>query len=63
MSRSCEYTEVACVYESLGCGVRIEGKYKVSHESEAREEHMDLSLVNFKLLSVEQNILTAQMFR
>ena len=59
MSRSCEYTEVAFVYESLGCGVRIEGKYKTTHEGEAREKHVDLSLVNFKLLSVEQNILTA----
>ena len=59
VSSDCEYTEVACAYESLGCGVRIVRKDKPSHESEAREKHMDLSLVNFKLLSVEHNLLTA----
>ena len=55
----CEYTKVACIYKSLGCGVRMLRKDKVTHESKAREEHMDLSLANVKLLSTEQKSLTA----
>ena len=58
-SSDCEYTEVACVYESLGCGVRMQRKDEVIHDNEAREKHMDLSLVNVKLLSVKQMKLTA----
>ena len=59
VSSHCEYTEVTCVYESLGCGVRMLRKDEVIHDNEAREEHMDFSLVNVKLLSVEQKKLTA----
>ena len=50
----CEYAEV------LGCGMRILRIEKGPHENEAREEHMDSSLDNIKLLlSVEQKTLTA----
>ena len=58
MSSDCEYTEVACVYESLGCGVRMLRKDNTTHKYQAREKHMDLSLV-VKLLTVEQKTLTA----
>ena len=58
VSSDCEYTEVACVYESLGCGVTMLRKDKATHEIEAREKHMDLSLVNVKLLSGELKSLT-----
>ena len=58
-SSDCECTEVACVYESLGCEVRMLRKDKASHENEAREKHIDLSLVNVKLMSIEQKTLTA----
>ena len=57
-SSDCEYTEVACAYESVGCGVRMLRKDIASHENEAREKHMDLSLVHVKLLTVELNTLT-----
>ena len=38
MNSYCEYTEVACVYERLGCGVRMLRKDRGAHENEAREE-------------------------
>ena len=59
VSNDCEYTEVACVYESLGCEVRMLRKDKATHENKAREKHMDLSMVNVKLMSIEQKTLTA----
>ena len=59
VSSDCEYAEVACVCESLGCGVRMLRKDKATHENEAREKHMDLSLANVKLLSIEQKSLIA----
>ena len=37
VNSDCEYTEVACVYESLGCGVRMLRKDKGAHENESRE--------------------------
>ena len=40
----CDYTEVACAYESLGCGVRMLRKDVEKHKREAREKHMDLAL-------------------
>ena len=54
VSSDCEYAEVACVYESLGCGVRMLRKDREKHEKECREKHVDLSLVTVKSLS-EQN--------
>ena len=40
----CDYTEIACAYESLGCGVRMPRKDAEKHKTEAREKHMDLAL-------------------
>ena len=60
----CEYTEVACVYESLGCGFGILRKDREKHETEYREKHLDLSLATVGSLSeqlLEQNeMLSAQ---
>ena len=39
-----DYTEVACAYENLGCGVRMLRKDAEKHKREAREKHMDLAL-------------------
>ena len=59
VSSDCEYTEVACVYQSLGCRVRMLKKDEATHEYEAREQHIDLSLVNIGILSVKHKLLTA----
>ncbi len=40
----CEFTEVACAYESLGCGVRMMRKDVEKHKREAKEKHLDLAL-------------------
>ncbi len=40
----CEFTEVACAYESLGYGVRRMRKDVEKHKREAREKHLDLAL-------------------
>jgi len=67
----CEYTEVPCVYEGLGCGVRMLRKDQEAHEKEANREHFCLSLncigslsekvstlsATFKLLSEKHKIL------
>ena len=48
VSSDCEYTEVACVYESLGCAVRMLRKDREKHEKEDREKHVDLSLATVR---------------
>ncbi len=40
----CEFTEVVCAYERLGCGVRMMRKDVEKHKREAREKHLDLAL-------------------
>ena len=55
VSSDCEYTEVACVYESLGCGVRMLRKDREKHDKEDREKHLDLSLATVQLLREEQH--------
>ena len=40
----CNYTEVVCAYESLGCAVRILRKDAEKHKREAQDRHMDLTL-------------------
>ena len=50
----CGYTEVACAYESLGCGVRMLRKDVEKHEKEAQEKHVKFSLVSVRSL-LEQN--------
>ena len=59
VSSDCDYTKVACVYESLGCGVRMLRKDKTTHENEARDKHLVLCLVNIKLLTADQKTLIA----
>ena len=44
LSKSCEYTEVACVYESLGCGERMLRRDQKIHEKEDGNRHLYLSL-------------------
>ena len=40
----CDFTEVACVYESLGCGVKMLRKDLEKHKRKARERHLDMAL-------------------
>ena len=51
VSSDCEYTEVACVYESLGCGVRMLRKDGEKHEKNEGGKHLGLSLATVKSLS------------
>ena len=59
MNSDCEYTEVACIYESLGCGLRMQRKDREKHEKEDREKHMNMSLETVKFLSGQHKALTA----
>ena len=59
MNSDCVYTEVACIYGSLGCGVRMLRKDREKREKEDREKHMDKSLATVKLLSEQHEALTA----
>ena len=58
VSSDCEYTEVACVYESLGCGVRMPRKDRERHEKEDREKHLDFSLATVRSLSKQLKTLS-----
>ena len=60
VSVDCGYTEIACAYESLGCGVRMLRKDKTAHEKEDREKHMNLSLATITSLSEQLQTLTEQ---
>ena len=60
VNNDCRYTEVACAYESLGCGVRVLRKDRAAHENEDREKHMDLSLTTITSLSDQLQTLTEQ---
>ena len=60
VSSDCEYIEVACVYESLGCGVRMLTKDREKHEKEDREKHVDLSLVIIQLREQHKNLSEGQ---
>ena len=51
VSSDCEYTEVACVYESLGCGVRMLRKDREKHEKNDGGKHLGMSLATVKSLS------------
>ena len=46
----CDYTEVACAYESLGCGVRMLRKDAKKHQENDDKVHLHLSLHNPCLL-------------
>ena len=56
--RACGYTEVACAYESLGCGVRILRKDSERHEKEAREKHVDLSMASVRSVMEDHRTLS-----
>ena len=43
---ACDYTEVACAYESLGCGVRMLRKDMKKHQENDNNMHLHLSLRN-----------------
>ena len=58
VSKDCGYTEVACVYESLRCGVKMLRKDREIHENEDREKHLDLSLATVRLLTEQLKTLT-----
>ena len=60
VSKDCGYTEVACVYESLGCGVKKLTKDRAIHETENKEWHLYLSLATIRFLSLQVMILTEQ---
>ena len=59
VSSDCECTELACVYESLGCGVRMLRKDREKHEKENREKHVDLSLATVRSLSEQVKQLSS----
>ena len=44
VSSDCEYIEVACVYESLGCGVRMLRKDIIEHQENEDKDHLHLML-------------------
>ena len=54
----CDYTEVACAYESLGCGVRMLREDAEKHKREARERHMDLALDTVSLREEQHKTLS-----
>ena len=54
----CDYTEVACPFENLGCGARMQQKYVKEHKNEARERHMDLALETLSLREAQHNTLS-----
>jgi len=44
VNSDCDFAEVACAYESLGCRVRMLRKDVERHKRKAREQHLDLAL-------------------
>ena len=44
VSNDCEYTEIACIYESLGCGVRMLRKDINDHQENEDKVHLHLVL-------------------
>ena len=57
LSWCCEYTEVACVYESLGCGERMLRRDRKKHEKEDGNRHLYLSLTVIMEMSEKQKAL------
>ena len=54
----CDNTEVACAYESLGCGVRMLRKDIKNHQENDDKVHVHLVLKSFSSFREEQNILS-----
>ena len=49
VSSICDYTEVACDYESLGCAVRMQRKDIKKHQENDDKVHLHLSLRTLSL--------------
>ena len=58
VSSDCEYTEVACVYESLGCGVRMLRKDIIRHQENDDKDHLHLMLKSYSLLKEQHKTLS-----
>ena len=54
----CDYTEVACAYESLGCAVRMLRKDIRKHQENDDKVHVHLVLKSFSSFREEQIILS-----
>ena len=60
VSSDCMFSEVACVYESLGCGVRMLRKDIVEHQENEDKVHIHLMLKSFSLLKEQHKTLLKQ---
>ena len=60
VSSDCMFTEVACVYESLGCGARMLKKDIVKHQENEDKVHLHLMLKSFSLLKEQHEALLEQ---
>ena len=60
VSSDCKFAEVACVYESLGCRVRMPRKDIVEHQEKEDKVHIHLMLKNFSLLKEQHETLLKQ---
>ena len=58
VSSDCMFAEVACVYESLGCGVRMLRKDIVGHQENEDKVHIHLMLKSFSLLKEQHKTLS-----
>ena len=58
MRSVCDYTEVACAYESLGCAVRMLRKDIKKHQENDDKVHLHLSLRNACLREEQHKTLT-----
>ena len=54
----CDYTEVACAYESLGCGVRMPRKDIENHQENDDKVHLHLSLQTVCVLKEQHKTLS-----
>ena len=60
VSSDCKFAEVACVYESLGCGLRMLRKDIVEHQENEDKAHLHLMFKSFSLLKEQHETLLAQ---
>ena len=58
VSSDCKFAEVACVYMSLGCGVRMLRKDIVEHQEKEDKVHLHLMLKSFSLLKEQHQTLS-----
>ena len=60
VSSNCMFAEVACVYESLGCGVRMLRKDIIEHQEKKDRVHIRLMLKSFSLLKEQHDVMLEQ---